>query len=46
MSFMRASVPAASRFRDMTEDADKDKRSSGQLIICFKRFLRVAPVDL
>lgn len=29
-----------------TEDANKDKRSSGQLIICFTRFLRVTPIDL
>lgn len=39
MSFVGAFVPAASQFRDMREDADKVKRSSEQLIICFTRML-------
>lgn len=46
MSFVGVFVPAVSRFRDLAEDADKDKRSSGQLIICFTRFLHVTPIDL
>lgn len=30
-----AFVPAVIQFSDLSEDAEKDRRSSGQIIICF-----------
>lgn len=45
MSFVGAFVPAVRRLRDITEDADEDKRSSGQYITALHAFLHVTAVD-